>query len=455
VDEVVQRKMGQVPGLNFETTNEVTSRVARGKTTVRAVVDACLARIDAREPAVHALTYWDARAAIAQAESIDRHPGARKIRGLVAGVKDVIDTADMPTCYGSAFYEGHRPSADAVCVSNLRRDGALVLCKTVTAEFAGADPVPTANPLDLMRTPGGSSSGSAAAVADGMIHIALSTQTGGSTIRPASYCGVVGFKPTFGLIDRTGIKLISESLDTVGVMARDVAGVAMAAACASGTDHFDNFRCASPRHFLICQTPFWSEAEVGCRGTLTLTERIIREGGAPISALALPSEFETANDSFKVIMSREASRALAYEISTSPDLVGAFIREFVRLGAGWSASDYKKALGHAESLRKIFSQLIDEQTVIVTPSASGSAPRDRSTTGSPVFNSIWTMLHAPCLTVPVGRDDSGMPIGVQLVAKPGCDGHLLACAAWLEGCARANANTFINQRSQQLTGADA
>lgn len=443
-------------GLNFETANEVVALVARGATSVRAVVDACLARVDVREPDVRALAYWDTRAALATAESIDRYSGVEKARGLVAGVKDVIDTADMPTSYGSAFYEGHQPSADAVCVSKLRASGVLVLCKTVTAEFAGADPVPTANPLDLTRTPGGSSSGSAAAVADGMIHVALSTQTGGSTIRPASYCGIVGFKPTFGVIERTGIKLISESLDTVGLMGRDVAAVALTAACVSGTDHFDHFRSTPPPNFVICQTPFWSEAESSCRSTLALTERMLRDGGgAATSALALPSEFETANDVFKIIMSREASRALAYEINTSPNLVGAFMREFARLGAGWSASDYAQALGKAERLREIFSQLIDEETIVVTPSAPGSAPRDRNTTGSPVFNSMWTMLHAPCVTVPVGRDDNGMPVGVQLVAKPGCDRLLLGGAAWLEACARSTPNTFINRRWQQLIGADA
>lgn len=446
--------MRHVPRLNFETANEVTALVARGETTVQAVVDACLVRIDAREPEVRALAYWNRRGALEKAESIDRHVAPGRVRGMVAGVKDVIDTADMPTSYGSAFYEGHRPTTDAVCVSNLRAGGALVLCKTVTAEFAGADPVPTANPLDLTRTPGGSSSGSAAAVADGMVHIALSTQTGGSTIRPASYCGIVGFKPSFGLLDRTGIKLISKSLDTVGLMGRDVADVALAAACVSGTDQFDNFGSVSPRHFVICQTPFWSEAEPGCRNTLALTERIIRDSGAATSTLVLPSEFEKANGFFKIIMSREASEALAHEISTTPDLVGAFMREFVRIGAGWSASDYAEALAYAEKLRRIFSDLIDEKTIIVTPSAPGSAPRDRNTTGSPVFNSMWTMLHAPCLTVPLGHDDNGMPIGVQLVAKPDCDRLLLAGAAWLEACARADPNTFINQRWQQLTGAN-
>jgi len=442
-----------VPGLNFRSAKEVIGLVARGQASVRAIVDSCLDRIASREPQVHAMAFLDRNLALSQAGSLDQQSEMKRFRGLVAGIKDVINTADMPTAYGSAIYKNYQPREDAICVSNLRAAGAVILCKTVTAEFAGADPVPTANPLDLTCTPGGSSSGSAAAVADGMTHVALSTQTGGSTIRPASYCGIIGFKPTFGLIDRTGIKLISESLDTVGVMGRDVASVAIAAACCSSNHRFEKIHSFCPRRFLICETPFWSAAEPSCRQTIALTDAILRNAGATVSTLTLPVEFETANDAFKIIMSREASTALAHEFKSYSDLMGPFMREFVRLGAGWSSSEYANALKHSERLQALFADILDDESVIVTPSAPGSAPRDRKTTGSPVFNSLWTMLHAPCVTIPIGSDGDGMPVGVQLVAKAGCDFLLLGAAAWLEAQAQANLETFLNQRQRQLAGA--
>src|SRR5947207_5481665 len=246
--------------LNELSITEIARGIAAGRFTAEAVVRDCLARIEAREPIVQAWATIDPELALAQARALDRGPNGGALHGVPIGVKDVIDTADLPTEMGSPIYKGHRPACDAACVAFSRAAGAVILGKTVTAEFAGMSPGPTTNPHNPAHTPGGSSSGSAAAVADNMVPAAFGTQTGGSVLRPAAYCGVVGYKPTFNLINRSGIKFAAESLDTIGVIARTIGDVELVTAAVIGKEPARRTMETAPR-IGLCRTPLWDTAQ--------------------------------------------------------------------------------------------------------------------------------------------------------------------------------------------------
>ncbi len=395
---------------------------------------AYLDRIAAREAEIHAWAWLEPDRALAEARAADAAPTGLALHGRVIGVKDVIDTADMPTAYGSPIYEGHRPTWDAACVAALRAAGAIILGKTATTEFAAIHPARTVNPHDPDRTPGGSSSGSAAAVADGMVWAALGTQTAGSVIRPAAFCGVVGYKPTFGTVNRAGLKPLSEFTDTIGVLARTVADAASVIAAAGGRPELRRLGTppSSPR-IGLCRTPYWEQAEASAREALAAAAERFRAAGAVVVDCELPAGCADLADAGMRILVREARQALAHELRSDPFRVSALLRELLERDDPDDPAPYDAARRLATECRMLVEDAVFSRfDVVLTPSTPGEAPIGLGSTGSPVFNHLWSVLHVPCVTLPGLLGPSGMPVGVQLVGPRGGDAALLAAAGWAE-----------------------
>ena len=412
---------------------EAAALIAAGRLTAAALTEACLARIEARDEEVRAWAYLDPEAALAQARACDARGPAGPLHGVPVGVKDIMDTADMPTEYGSPIYRGHRPAADAGCVARVRAAGGVVLGKTVTTEFASRHPhIQTRNPHDPARTPGGSSSGSAAAVADFMVPLAFGTQTGGSVIRPASYCGVYGYKPTFGTFDVAGVKPLAAGLDTLGYFARNLDDIAWFGAALSDKEPADipPWPGAAPRVGLT-RTRDWPHAEPATVEAVETAAARLGEIGASVAEITLPGAFEGLGEAQKTIMAVEAARALAWERETHAEQLSTRMRAFLDTGAATSVAAYDGAVALARDCRAGLAEACDGTDVLLTASAPGEAPAGLGTTGEATFNRVWTVLHVPCVTIPFGRGPNGLPVGVQLVARPGEDARLLGAAKWI------------------------
>ena len=391
-------------------------------------MEACLARIAEREPAVRAFAWFDADAA--RRGAADARPGP--LHGLPIGVKDVLDTADMPSEYGSPIWRGWRPRADAAAVAWARHAGAVVVGKTVTTEFATRKPGPTGNPHNLKHTPGGSSSGSAAGVADGFFPLAYGTQTAGSVIRPAAYCGVVGYKPSFGTINRFGMKLMSESLDTVGVMARSVADCALFAGAVAGRDLGDpDARPERAPRIGICRSPAWDKALPETQALLGRVASALARAGASVVDRELSPGVAAIEAAHPIVVNHESARALGWELANARDQISEGLRE--RLEFGLSRTEAAVAEAHAVfgSAQRAFPACMEDLDALVTPSAPGQAPAGLEWTGDPAFNLIWTALHVPCVTVPAGAGPDGLPLGIQIVTRIGEDRQALAWAQWV------------------------
>ena len=408
------------------TATEASRLIQSGKLTPRDLLEACLARIAAREPEVRAFAFIDP----AQARAAKPLPGP--LHGIPIGVKDVFDTADMPTEHGSPIWTGWRPKADAAAVSLARGAGAIVIGKTVTAEFAIRTPGPTAHPHTLLHTPGGSSSGSAAGVADWFFPLAYGTQAMGSLIKPAAYCGVVGFKPSFGLINRGGVKLVSETLDTIGVIARSVADCALFASAVSG----QNLGCPDirPEHaprIGVCRSPMWSKAQPETRLLLADVAAALSRAGAQITEYELPTDFDAALRTFPHVVNREAAQGLGWELTHARDQISSPLREQLDAGLAVTWEQYSKAVAAFAQVRDRFSATFGDLDILMTPAATGEAPEGLASTGDSSFNSLWTALHVPCVTVPAGKGPQGLPLGIQIVARRGDDRAALAWAQWV------------------------
>ena len=418
--------------LNELSAHEALARLARREISAEELVRACLARIAAREPDVRAWEILDEPGAVAEARRIDGLRDPPPLRGLPVGVKDLIDTADLPTAYGSRIYRGNRPSKDAACVKALRAAGAVILGKTVTTEFAYFSPGPTRNPRDLRRTPGGSSSGSAAAVAEAMVPGALGSQTAGSIIRPASFCGVVGFKPTFGMLPLDGIRPLAPSLDTLGVLTRAVADVPVwiAALSGGGAASFTQLK-RSPR-IGVSRTELWPKAAADTRDAIeSVAQRLAREG-ADVREVDLGTEFRGLADAQVAIMAAEMAESLRLERSRHGDQLSSKLREQLETGEGVTSERLAAAREQADRCRTLFPSALSGCDALITPSAVGEAPIGVESTGDPIFNRIWTLLHVPCLSLPAAVGASGLPLGVQFVGRGGEDIALLAVGAWAE-----------------------
>ena len=406
---------------------DAAAAIRAGGLTSEKLVESCLAHIEARDAAVRAWIHLDADAALAEARQRDREEPRSRLHGVPAGVKDIIDTHDMPTGYGSPIYTpGNRPAWDAAPVALLRGAGMVVLGKTVTTEFAMRHPGKTRNPANPAHTPGGSSQGSAAGVADGQVPVAIGTQTAGSVVRPASYCGAVGFKPTFGTVPRAGVKPISETLDTVGSMARTIADAgafvqAMAGIPVAAVE-------ARKARFALCPSPAWHEVEPSSARAMEAAREAAQAGPGD---LALPPPCDELLAAHDVIMPYEGARLLAWEYRMHRGDMSEAIRGIVETGLGMDRDRYLWALGVREAARAAFDRVFDDADALITPAAPGEAPEGLGWTGSPECNRIWTTLGAPCITLPGLAGEAGLPVGVQLVGRPGGDAGLLAAAAWL------------------------
>ena len=361
-----------------------------------------------------------------------RAGGAGPLRGIAVGIKDIIDTADFPTEMGSAIYRGFRPRADAPVVAALKRAGATIIGKTTTTAFAANDPTATLNPRNHGHTPGGSSSGSAAAVAAGMVPLALGTQTGGSVIRPASFCGVAAIKPSYRLLPTVGVKCFSWTLDTVGLFAAGVEDLARGLAAMTGrSELLADAAAGAPRIGLVVQEFAGAPDEAGAEA-LRIAGAASERAGASVRALALPDILAEAWRIQPTVQQFEAHQALAWEYDANYEAMPPKLRARLDASLGIAPASYDEAIGTAGEARRTLEQVFEEVDVLLALSAPGAAPKGLASTGDPRFNRLWTLMGVPCVNVPAFIADGGLPVGVQVIARFGNDAGALAAARFVE-----------------------
>ncbi|MBL8564214.1 MAG: amidase [Hyphomicrobiaceae bacterium] len=427
---------------------DAAAAIASGRLRSTELVDACLERIAARDGDIGAFAALDPAFAMEQAERADRWRatgnGIGPLHGVPVAVKDVIDTAGLATEYGSPIFTGRRPAKDAFAVAALRAAGAVIIGKTVSTELALLTPSAVRNPVAAGHSPGGSSAGSAAAVASHMVPAALGTQTAGSVLRPASYCGVYGFKPTFGMISRRGVLMQSHTLDTLGMLTRSIADAALLTDCLAVHDPDDNVSAPASRPrlaeivsaeppapplFAFVKTPPWADADPRMHeayGELvdTLGNGVVEEIEAPLLADVIEWQ--------RVVQLAENAAYYGPLLDQYPDQLSSGLRERLTLGASVPVRQYLEAYNSREAGYAAVSRLFDRYTAILTPASPGPAPRlEEGITGSPIFNGLWTYLGMPAISLPLLEVD-GLPLGVQLVGPRHDDGRLLRTARWLE-----------------------
>jgi Asp-tRNA(Asn)/Glu-tRNA(Gln) amidotransferase A subunit family amidase len=402
-------------------------RIAQGTLTPEAALAESLAAIDAQEGTIKAFVN---RAKNPRAQT--KGP----LRGIAVGIKDIIDTADLPTEMGAAIYRGHQPRADAPIVMLLKQAGATVVGKTTTTAFAANDPTPTLNPRNLGHTPGGSSSGSAAAVAAGMIPLAVGTQTGGSVIRPASFCGVAAIKPSYRLLPPVGVKCFSWTLDTVGLFAAGVEDVAMALSAITGRSELNASELKSPRIGVVTQD-FAGNLETGGLEALQTAVRAAAKAGASVRELKMPDIVAEAWRIHNVVQQFEAHQAFAWEYGENYDAMPPLLRGRLDDSRHYTAEDYEAARIVAGKARAALSEILKDVDVLLALSAPGVPPKGLDSTGDPRFNQLWTLLGTPCVNVPAYVADGNLPVGVQIIADYGDDAKALAAARFLERALKA------------------
>lgn len=405
-------------------------RLRSREVTAQALVHACLARIEERDSEVRAWTFIEPDLALEQARALDHGPIRGPLHGLPIAVKDIFDTFDMPTCCGSDIYAGRRPTMDAPVIAMLRRAGVVILGKTVTTELACFHPGPTANPHALERTPGGSSSGSAAAVADGMVPLALGSQTAASVVRPAAFCGVVGFKARHGSFPMNGVSAVARSLDSFGWMTRSVADATIIFEAMTGLNT-GRVPGSAPR-IGVCRTPEWAAADEELQLLLETTAQRLEDAGASTVEVVLPPSFDGLVDAQKTVMAFETAQAMTlhrtlHESRLSPQLLTSLDE-----GAKVPYEAYQEALASAAQGRAEWATISTAFDALLAPSVCGEAPLGLQTTGDPVFGRRWTLLGMPCVALPVGVSSNGMPLGLQLIGSMHDEAGLLGAARWLE-----------------------
>ncbi len=415
--------------LNELTATEIVAAINAGETTCEAVARACLERIQLREPKVQAWQYLDREQALGQAIALDKSGRRGPLIGVPFGIKDIIDTSDMPTEYGSPIYKGNQPKNEAACVALGRQAGGLLMGKTVTTEFANRHPGKTMNPFDPARTPGGSSSGSAAAVGDCMVPLAIGTQTTGSTIRPASYCGVFGYRPTWGDLRLSGVREAAGSLDTLGLLARSLADIALYRDVLLGVtpqavpEHTGALRVG------FCRTHVWPEVEPHTQQLLEDAAQKLARAGMQVRDVDLPADFERLMDTHLALSSFEFARNFTHEIEHHREMISATLRENrLKSGLACSFERYREARAFAAECRRAFAAVVADYDVLLTASATGEAPVGLNATGNANNCLIWTTLHVPSVTMPVFKGPHGLPVGAQIIGKADNDRALFAAA---------------------------
>ncbi|HET9736241.1 MAG TPA: amidase [Burkholderiales bacterium] len=433
--------------LNWFSASDAARAIRDGAITSEQLVQACLARVGEVEDKVQAWQHLDPEHALAQARARDqdRREGrpVGPLHGVPVGIKDIIDTADMPTEDGTVLHAGRQPVRDAAVVSLLRAAGAVIMGKTVTTECATYAPGKTRNPHNPAHTPGGSSSGSAAAVAAGMVPLALGSQTNGSVIRPAAFCGVYGFKPTHGLIPRTGVMKLSRALDHVGVFARSLEDVALACEQLAGHDEGDpDTRPRARPPFLqtvqqepplppliaFVRGPVWERAAADTREAF---EELVAALGDRVEEVELPASAVNALAWHQTLMEAEMAANLDLEWEKGRDRLSESLRKQLARGRETSALEYQKALARIPMLNDAFGEIYARYSAILTPAAAGTAPLGLEATGDPAFCTLWTLCGMPAVTLPLMHGANGLPLGAQLVGPRGDDARLLCNARWL------------------------
>ena len=426
---------------------EAAADIREGRITSREFVTACLARIDEVDADIQAWAFLDRDHALQQAEAADgrrmRGDHTGPLHGVPIGIKDIFDTGDYGTEFGSPLWAGRTPRRDAAAVARLRSAGAVILGKTVTTEYAYFSPGKTRNPHDPERTPGGSSSGSAAAVAAFMVPGAIGSQTNGSVIRPAAYCGVVGFKPSHGIIPRSGALLLSRTLDTVGVFARTVEDAGLLAEVMAGYDPEDpdTRPMAVPRYaataasapplpprFAFVRTPVWDQAESVTQEAFAELIEVLGESAAEVD---LSGSLAPVIDFHRVIMEAEMAHNLHRDYEQGGEQLSAVLRQLIERGRAHTAVAHQRAIAAIDTIRQGIDPVFDEYDAILTPAATGPAPQGRHATGNPIFCTAWTYLGLPAVTLPLLASEQGLPMGVQLVGRRDNDARLLRTASWL------------------------
>lgn len=426
---------------------EAAQLIRDGLVSSEDLVSSCLDQIGQLEERLGAWAHLDPDLALEQARQADKDQQTGRqlgpLHGVPVGIKDIIDTRDLPTEDGTVLHSGRQPLHDATVVAKLRVAGAIILGKTVTTELAVYSPGKTCNPHDLARTPGGSSSGSAAAVAAGMVPLAVGTQTNGSVIRPASFCGVYGFKPTYGLISRHGILQQSPPLDQVGVFGRSIEDTALLAEALIGYD--PNDRATRPQaapaltevqaeeppvepKLAFVKTPVWDQADPSTQEAFRELNEAL---GDCCEEVALPPMFDQAHEQHRLIMEADLARSFAGEYKDGADQLSPILKEMIERGQQVLATEYNDAVAAIDVLNHGLSQVFEWQDAVVTPATIGEAPIGLESTGSPSFCTIWTLCGMPAISLPLLQGADGMPLGVQLVGPRGDDARLLRTARWL------------------------
>ena len=418
--------------LNQLTATEIVSAIVSGKTTCEAVARACLDHIATREPQVQAWQYLNPAQVISQARALDQSGRRGPLIGVPFGVKDIIDTCDMPTEYGSPIYKSHQPGNDAACVALGRKAGGVLMGKTVTTEFANLTPGKTRNPFDPARTPGGSSSGSAAAVGDNMVPLALGTQTTGSTIRPASFCGAFAYRPTYADLRCSGVREAAGSLDTLGLIARSIEDIALYRDVLLGIEPQPLPADSGVPRVGFCRTHLWTILEPYTQQLLEDAARKLARAGAKVVDVTMPPEFEHIEDAHRWISSFEFARNFTWEIENHWEKIGEKIRNGrIKDGLSCSFERYREARDFAEKCRAGFADVFGDCDVLLAPTATGEAPIGLDSTGNVRPSALWTTMHVPVVTLPVFKGPHGLPVGAQLIARRNDDRKLFAAGRWI------------------------
>ena len=405
--------------------NEAVDLVNQGKVTSEELTRACLERIEEREPDVQAWVHLDAEYSLAQARERDAASSRGPLHGVPFAVKDIMDTADMPTGYGSPIWEGFRPRADAACVALTLAAGGVLLGKTVTAEFASRHPGKTRNPHDPTHTPGGSSSGSAAAVGDFMAFMAFGTQTLGSVIRPASFCGCVAYKPTYGEISAEGVKENTGSFDTVGLFGRAVEDLPLFRAAVTG-EPVRSLEPVSVKGLRVglCRTPLWDRAQDYTKAMVEGAAADLARAGAAVSDVDLGGPFADFEAMGRRLSDYEIARALTWERTHHFELLSEYQQGKMKDWPVVSYDEYRESERVMAACRAYLEEAAREMDVLLTPAATGEAPEGLDSTGDTAFNILATWTHVPCVTLPLFKGPSGLPVGLQLVGHR-CHDHRL------------------------------
>ena len=436
--------------VNLLSAIEAARAIRDGMITSEELVKACLSHIQALEGDIGAWAHLDPEYALEQARSADtyRRQGSPlgPLHGVPVGIKDIIDTADMPTECGTVLHKGRNPSEDASLVALLREAGAIILGKTVTAELATFAPGKTRNPHNLEHTPGGSSSGSAAAVAAGMVPLSVGTQTGGSVIRPAAFCGIFGFKPTHGRISRHRVLAQSQVLDTVGVYGRTLEDIALIADVLMAYDSRDSSMKPHarldisqimteeppvPPRFGFVRTPNWDKAEDSTKDAFRDLIDELNNDRETVDLVKLPAVFDDISDIQNMVMEADIAKSFAKLYEDGKDQLSPQLCGQIERGRKITAVDYNIAVERVQEFNGILESILEEYDALLTPSTPGEAPRGLETTGNPIFNSLWTLCGVPALNLPIMEGPNGLPLGVQLISYKGDDARLLRNARWL------------------------